>query len=140
MEADIKSDMKTRKRMEDIAADRAKHGDSSSARVDDRPTCLTSFGMIAEPLFLALEKCIGGALVSTVGEAPKPHLPPVEVRMLPSVAGGLLVTSPASTALRVIFSPPPPFWTLGDKTKKRTSRTNFSQLARPCWRKVTETK
>ena len=140
MEADVKSDAKTRKRMEDIAADRAKHGDSSFARVDDGSTCLTSFGMIAESLLLAPEKCVGDALVNIGGEAPKPHFPPVDVRMLLSAAGGLLVTSPASTALRAIFSPPPRAWTLGDKTKKRTSRTNFSQFAPPCWRKVTETK
>ena len=48
-EADVESDMKTRKRTKDAAAVREKHGDSSSTRVDDGPTSVTSFGMIAEP-------------------------------------------------------------------------------------------
>ena len=48
MEADVKTD-KTRKRTEDAAADRAKHGDSSSVRAVDGPMSLTSFGKIAKP-------------------------------------------------------------------------------------------
>ena len=68
--------------MEDIAADRAKHRDRSSARVDDGPTCLTSFGMIAEPLLMASEKCVGDALVNIGAEAPKPHLPPMAVHAI----------------------------------------------------------
>ena len=44
-EADVEPDTKTRKRTENAAADQAKN---SSARVDDGPTSLTSFGMIAE--------------------------------------------------------------------------------------------
>ena len=59
-----------------------KNEDSSSARVDDGPMYLTSFGMIAKPLLKAPEERIGGALVNRGAEAPKPHLPPVEVRML----------------------------------------------------------
>ena len=45
MKADIKTDKKTHMRTEDAAADRAMNGDSSSARVDDGWTSLTSFGM-----------------------------------------------------------------------------------------------
>ena len=59
-EADVKSNMKTRERTENAAADRAKHGDNSSARVDGSPTCLTSFGMIADQLSMPPEKCTGG--------------------------------------------------------------------------------
>ena len=96
-------------RTEDTAADRVKHGDSSSARVDDGPTSLTSFGvMIAEPLLKAPKKCIGEAMVNKGAEAPKQHQQPVEIRMLPSAAGGLLPVGTASTARRAIFPPPPP--------------------------------
>ena len=57
MEADVRTDKKTRKRTEGAAAaDRAKHGDSSSARVDGGPTTLASFGMIAKPLLMTPEK------------------------------------------------------------------------------------
>ena len=70
MEADVITDMKTRKRTEGpSAADRVKNGDSSPARVDDGPTSLTSFGIMAEPP--APEKCIGDALVNKGAEAPK---------------------------------------------------------------------
>ena len=72
--------MKTSKRAEDAAADRAKNGDIAPARVDDGPTSLTSFGMISEALLKALEKFIGDAPVSKGAQAPKPHLPFVEVR------------------------------------------------------------
>ena len=45
MEADVKSDTKTRKRMEDAAADQIKHGGSCFAnRVDLDQMYLTSFG------------------------------------------------------------------------------------------------
>ena len=63
-EADVKTDKETRKRTEDAAEDGAKNGDSCSGRDDDGPTSLTSFGMIAEPLLKAPEKCIGDALVN----------------------------------------------------------------------------
>ena len=62
-EADVEPETKTCKRTEGAsAADRVKSGDSSSAMVDDGPTCSTSFGMIAE--LSALEKCIGDILVN----------------------------------------------------------------------------
>ena len=44
MEADVPSDIKTHKRVEDGVAIQAKHGDSCSAnQVDPDPMCLTSF-------------------------------------------------------------------------------------------------
>ena len=92
--------------------------------VDEGPTSLTSFGMIADPL--APEKCIGDALVNNGTEAPKQYLPAIEVRLLSSATGGLLPTDTTSTAMRTIFPRPPPSWTLGDKTKKIISRTNFN--------------
>ena len=56
MEEDVKTEKKTRKRTKcAITGVRVKHGDSSSARVDDGPTDLTSFGMIAEPFLMAPE-------------------------------------------------------------------------------------
>ena len=72
-EAGVISDMTTCKRTEGAEVDRAKHGDNSSARVNDDPTRLTSLDMIAEPISLASEICIGDALtkatVSTRGSA-----------------------------------------------------------------------
>ena len=62
---------------------------------------MTSFGNIVKPP--APEKCIGDALVNEGAEAPKPYLPPVEVRMLSSAAGGLLLADTVSTTIRVIF-------------------------------------
>ena len=65
------------------------YGDISSVLVNDDPMRFTSFGNqgFTKPS-LASEKGIGNALVNEGAEAPKPHLPPVEVRMqhLPSVA------------------------------------------------------
>ena len=78
MEAGVDPDMKARKRTEGAAVDRVKNGDSVSARIDDGPTCLTSFGMIAEPLLKAPEKCIGDALVNKGTQAPKPQFSPME--------------------------------------------------------------
>ena len=80
-EANIEPDVKTRRRTEGASA-AAKNGDSSPARVEDGPTCLTSFGMIDEPLLMAPEKCIGDALVDEGAEAPKPHLSPAEVHAI----------------------------------------------------------
>ena len=105
-EIDVETDKKTRKRREDAgAADRAKHnGDSSSARrIDDGPTILTSFGKIADPP-LAPGKCIGDVLVNKGAETPKPHLPPVEVRMLSSATVGPLPAGTVFISLRTIFS------------------------------------
>ena len=140
-EADVEPSTKTRKRMEAAsAADRVKSGDSSSSRVDDGSTYLTGFVMIAESLLMAPEKCIGDALVDEGAKASKVHLPPVEVRMLSSAAGGLLPAGTPSTVMRTIFSSPLPSWSLGEETKERTGRTNFNQLAPLPWRKVIRAK
>ena len=117
MEADVETDKKTRKRTEDAAANRMKNGGSSSARIDDGPTSLTSFGMIAKFLLMTPEKCIGDVLVDTDAEAPTPYLPPMEMRMLLSTSCGLLSTDTACTAMKTCFSPSPLSWTLGHKTK-----------------------
>ena len=104
-EADLEADKMNRKRTEGAAAaDRAKHiWDTYFARrVDDDPTSLTIFDKIAE-LPMAPEKCIGDALVN---KGAKPHLPPVEVRMLSSATGGLLPAGTASIAIRTILRPP----------------------------------
>ena len=91
IKVDVITDKKTPKRTEDSAADRVKNRDISPVKIDDGPMSLTSFGVIAEPLLMAPEKCIGDALVDKEGAgAPKPHLPPVKVRMLSSAAGGFL--------------------------------------------------
>ena len=42
-EAEVPADKKTRKRMEDVAAERVISGDNSSAEVGPDPMCLTSF-------------------------------------------------------------------------------------------------
>ena len=60
--------------------------------------------MIAEPL--TPEKCIGDAMVKKGAEAPKPHLPPIEVRMLLYAVGDLLPAGTASTAMRATFTRP----------------------------------
>ena len=93
---DVEPETKTRKCTENVTADRSKNGDKSSARFDDGPTALTSFGMTAEQL--APEKCIGDALVNKGAEVPKPHRPPMD-RMLSSATDGLLTIGAASTAM-----------------------------------------
>ena len=110
--------------------DRVKNGNTSILRAVDGLTSLTRFGMIDDPL--APEKCIGNALVTSGAKASKPYLPPMEVHMLLSAAGGSLPAGAASTALKTVFSPPPPSWTFGDKGKKRTRRINFNQVALLC--------
>ena len=113
MEADVKPD---RKRTEDAAADRAKHGNSSSVkRVDAGPTSLISFGMIAKPLALPRRDDV---LVGKGTEAPEPCLSPVEIRT-PPATGGLLPAGTASTAMKMIFYRPLPSWTLGEDTKEK---------------------
>ena len=62
----------------------------------------------------------------------------MEVRLLPSAAGGLLPAGTAST-VRTNFLPTPLFKSFC-LTKMRTHQTTFDQLALPCWRKVIETK
>ena len=73
-EVEVNSDTKTRKRTGGATGNRAKHGDSSSAKVGEVPTSWTSFGIIAKPL-LAPEKCTSNVLVTNGAKALKPHLP-----------------------------------------------------------------
>ena len=98
--ADVKPDTKTRKRTEDTEADRAKYGDSSSAkRVDAGPTSSASFGMIAEAPALP---CRDDALDDKGAKAPKPCLSPMEMRTL-IATGGILTARTVFTATRTIF-------------------------------------
>ena len=114
MEADIKPDTKTRKRMENVAADRVMSGDSSSAQVDPDPMCLTSFGddSTGPP---ALPCSRDDILVDKGAAVPKPCLSLMDMRTL-TAAGGLLPADIASTAMRTIF--PRPFF-LGSLEKPR---------------------
>ena len=127
MEADVELNTKTRKRTEDASgADRVENEDNSSTeRVNGGPTSLTSFGMIAEPP--DPEKSIGNALIDKGAEAPKPCLPPVEMRT-PTATGGLLPAGTAPTAMRVIFPRPLFFWSLGEEIKEKTGRTTLTSL------------
>ena len=96
---------------QDAAADRTKHGNSSSAkRVDVGPTSSTSFVMIAEAPALP---CRDGAL-DKGAEAPKPCLSTVEIRTL-TAADDLLPASTASATMRTTF--PRPFF-LGASVKR----------------------
>ena len=103
-EADVRWDTKTLERTESSETDEQKYGGILSAQTKEDPTSLTSFGNIVE--HLAPEKCIGDALVNEGAKAPKPHLPPVEVRMLTSTAGDLLLAGTSCTTLRIIFPSP----------------------------------
>ena len=106
MEADVKSDTETRKRMEDFAAERVISGDNSSAQVDTDPMCLTSFG--DDSTRTPAQPCKkNDALVDNGAAAPKPCLSPTEMRTR-TTAGNLLSAGTASTAMRTIF--PRPFF------------------------------
>ena len=98
--ADLKLDIKTHERVEVAAADYDKYGDISSVRVDDDPMRVTRFGDESIEL-LAPEKGARDPLVDEGAEAPKPHLPPGNARMLTYAAGGLLLTGTASTLQRL---------------------------------------
>ena len=118
MEADVKSDAKTRMRTEDVAGDRVIIGDSTSAQLDPDPMCLISFGDDSTgPLALPCSR--DDALVDKGAATPKPCLSPVQMRTL-TAAGGLLPAGTASTAMKTTFSRPRFCWSLG-KTKKCTS-------------------
>ena len=136
-EAKVTADKKTRKCAEGGEDDQAKHGDSCSAKkLDAGPTKSTSFGMTAEQPTLPRRNDVW---VDKGVAAPKPCLSPAEMHTL-TVAGGLLPTGTASTAMRIILPPPLFSWSLGEETKKkRISRIN-NQLATPCWRRVIQTK
>ena len=129
-EVDVETETKTRKRRECAAPGRVKHGDTSSARVDDGPKSFTGFDETAEPL-LAPEKCTDDALVNGGAEAPKPHFLFVEMRILSFADSGLMLAGIASTRMRAVFPQPPLSWSLG--------RTKFNRLAPLCCRKVMKT-
>ena len=104
MEADVKSDTKTRMRMEDAVADQAKHGDRCSAkRIQVGSTSSTSFGMKAEPPVLPSRNDV---LVDEGLAAPKLCISPVEMCTL-KTAGNLLPACKGSTAMMIIFYKPP---------------------------------
>ena len=127
-EVDVERDVKTRKRTENAATNRVVSGDSSSAKkVDNGPTSLTSFGMIAKSPTLP---CKDDARVDKGAEVPKPCLSLVEMRKL-KAAGGLLPAGTASIAMRTIFSRILSPWSLGEETKARTSRTTQTSLPLP---------
>ena len=106
MEKDVKSDIKTRKRMEDTAADQAKHGDSHSAnQVGPDQMCLASFyDDSTEPQARPCSR--DDALIDEGAAVPKPCLPPVKIRTL-TATGGLLLAGTASSATRTNFHQPP---------------------------------
>ena len=104
-EADVKSDTKTCKHMEDAATDRVMSGDSSSTQVDADPMCLASFGDDStEPL--ALPCCRDDVLVDKGTAAPKPCLSPVEIRTLTADSGLL----PAGTDSTATWTHQRPLW------------------------------
>ena len=123
----VEPDTKPRKRTDGAAAGLAKHGDSSSAWVDDGLTSLTSFGKIAE-LASAPEECIGDALLNKDAHAQKRHLPPMDARMLSSAADGLLPAGTTSTTIMTIFSLPPLSYIICEI--KETANTAVRQNAR----------
>ena len=86
MEAGVKSDTNSRKRMEDVAAKRVMKGDNSCAQVDSGPMCLTSFGddSTGPP---AIPCSRDDAPVDKGAAAPKPCLSLVEMRKR-TAAGG----------------------------------------------------
>ena len=106
MEADVPSDTKSRKRMEDAVAVQAKHGDSCFAnQIDPDPICLTSFVGDNSSGPPALPSTRDDALVDNGAVAPKQCLSPVEIRT-PTATGGLLPAGTASTATRNTFPRP----------------------------------
>ena len=79
-EADVPTNTKTCKRMEDTTADQANHGDSCSAKsVQAGPTSSTSFGMKSEP---PTPPHRDDVLVDKGAAVPEPCLSPVEMRTL----------------------------------------------------------
>ena len=104
MEADGKSDTKTRKRVEDATAYQAKHEDSCSAKkVQAGPTSSTNFGMKAESPALPHRDDV---LVDKSAAAPKACPSPVKMSTL-TATGDLLPAGTASAATTTIFHQPP---------------------------------
>ena len=136
---DVPTNIKTRKRAGDAAADQAKHGDTcSTKKIDPDLICLTSFGDDStEPP--ALSYCRNDALLDKGAVAPKPFLSLLaEMRTL-TVTSGLLPVGTVSTAMMTIFPRPLFSWSLGEETKKSNSRKN-NQPAPPCWWRVIQMK
>ena len=119
MDACVPADTKTRERTEGAAtAVQAMHWDSFSAnRVQAGPTCLTSFGVKAEPRALP---CRDDVLVENGTAAPKSCLSPSEMRTSTAV-GRLLPTDKTSTATRTTFHQLPLWFCLTKETNSRTS-------------------
>ena len=128
-EADVKTNAKTRKRMEGAVADRAKHGDTSSARVDHDPMRLTSFddNSVEPPAFPV---CRDDAPVNEGAQVRKPCLSPGEMRTT-TTAGGLLLTHTASTTMRDIFPLPPRPRSLGGKSGREPTGQTPTSLPLP---------
>ena len=139
MEADVTANKMTRKRMEDVAAERLISGDNSSPQqVDTDPICRIIFGdNPTGPRALLCSR--DDALVNEGAAAPNPYLLPVKMRP-PTAAGSFLLAGTTSTAMRTFFPRPLPSWTLGEEAEEITRRTNNNQLAPPYWRKVIQTK
>ena len=118
-EVDVLPDTKTRKRMEDDAAERVISGDSSSAQLDSNPMCLTSFGDDSTgPPALPCSRYDG--LVDKDAAASKPCLSPAEMRTL-TAADGLQLAGPASTSTRTIFHQPSLLFCPTEEINLRTS-------------------
>ena len=136
-EANKPTDTKTRKHMEDAAADQTKYGDSCSAkRVQVGPRSSTTFGMRAEPPALPRRDDV---LVDKGATMPKPCLTPVETHTLTD-AGDFLPTSKASTATRIILYQPSSWFCQTEDINSRTT-TQYAMDYSSFWKmKVLATK
>ena len=121
IEADVPSDTKTHKRMEDAIAVQAKHeGSCSASQVDPNPMCLTNYGddFTRSP---TLPCSRNNALVDNGVATPKSCLSPVEMRTL-TAASGVLPAGKASTTTRITYHQPGRwFCATKDTNSKRTS-------------------
>ena len=100
MKADVQTDTKTYKSLENAETDQAKNGDSCSAQsVQAGPTSLTIFGMRAKLSALPRRDDV---LVDKGAAVPKPCLSPAEMRTL-KAAGGLRPAGKASRVTRTIL-------------------------------------
>ena len=136
-EADVKSDTKTHKRTEDVAADRVTSGDSSSAQVDPVPMCLASFGDDStEPLAFPRRD---DALVDKSAATPKSCLSLVKMRTL-TATGGLLPAGTAFSAIRTNFQQPSLWFCTTKKNNLRTP-VQYATTYSSFWKlKVLQTK
>ena len=118
-QADVPSDTKIHKRIEDAVAVQAKHMDSCSAnQVDPDPMCLTSFrDNSTEPPALACSRDV--FLVDNGAAVSKLCLSPLEMRT-PTAAGVLLPTGTSSVMRRTAFDQPPLWFCSTDEINLRT--------------------